>query len=177
MASQDEEFTSIFNGVYPSLCRFLECLLGERGVAQDITQESFLRMHRFGMYRLPQDEARFWLFRVARNLALNELSKARTRSRFSDQASSQFRGNSSSPEEDLVRAERNRMVTELLQQLAERQRAALLLREQEEMSYREIAHVLGISENSVKSDIFRARKQLRERWDEIHKTSARIRER
>jgi RNA polymerase sigma-70 factor (ECF subfamily) len=52
----------------------------------------------------------------------------------------------------------------MLQTLPEDQRTALLLREQEQLSYREIGQVLNISESKVKVDIFRARTALRERW-------------
>ena len=53
---------------------------------------------------------------------------------------------------------------EMLQTLPEDQRTALLLREQEQLSYREIGQVLNISESKVKVDNFRARASLRERW-------------
>jgi RNA polymerase sigma-70 factor, ECF subfamily len=177
MASHNEAFTSIFDAVYANLCRFLECLLGERAAAQDIAQESFLRLHRFGLYRLSPDEARFWLFRVARNLALNEMQKQRTRSRLSAEAAAAFGDQTPDPEGAFLRAESNQLVRDLLGHLPERQRTALLLREQEEMSYREIARVLGISEGNVKTDIFRARRLLRERWHERHGAAAKLCER
>ena len=52
--------------------------------------------------------------------------------------------------------------------MTEAQRVALLLREQEGMSYLEIARVLNVSESKVKVDIFRARVRLRERWHQSH---------
>ena len=64
MASQDDEFTMLFQDFYPSLCRFLECLLGGRApLAQDLAQESFLQLHRTAWGTLPPGEARFWLYR------------------------------------------------------------------------------------------------------------------
>ena len=68
------------------------------------------------------------------------------------------------PEEEFEMTERKERVLEMLRHLPEHQRSALLLREQEEMSYREIAEVLGVSEAKVKVDVFRARTSLRERW-------------
>ena len=59
--------------------------------------------------------------------------------------------------------------------MPEDQRAALLLREQEQLSYREIGEVLNISESKVKVDIFRARAALRERWSKRSKNSWRKR--
>src|SRR5215213_4497168 len=85
MASEDEEFTMLFQDFYPSLCRFLECLLGGRApLAQDLAQESFLQLHRTAWGTLPAGEARFWLYRVARNLAINEFRKSNTRYRLFD---------------------------------------------------------------------------------------------
>src|SRR5689334_19819275 len=75
MTRDGEKFAMVFNEIYPALCRFLECLLGEHGTAQDIAQESFLRLYRNGLESIPPEEVRFWLFGVARNLAMNELSR------------------------------------------------------------------------------------------------------
>lgn len=167
MARDNEEFTMIFNEHYRSLCRFLECLMGGRAeIAQEIAQESFLRLYRLERDDLPAAEARFWLYRVARNLALNELSKRWTRHKLLSKVSEAFRRKTPDPEENLEHAERRAIVLNLLESLPEQQRAALLLREQEEMSYREIAHVLNITESKVKVDIFRARSAMRAKWNE-----------
>ena len=71
------------------------------------------------------------------------------------------------PEQEYEAQERQTMVLEMLQTLPEDQRAALLLREQEQLSYREIGQVLNVSESKVKVDIFRARASLRERWSKV----------
>jgi len=165
MASQDDEFTMLFQDFYPSLCRFLECLLGGRApLAQDLAQESFLQLHRTVWGTLPPGEARFWLYRVARNLAINEFRKSHTRYRLFDRVVEAMRPAARNPEQEYETRERKELVLEMLQTLPEDQRAALLLREQEQLSYREIGQVLNISESKVKVDIFRARAALRERW-------------
>ena len=167
MASEEDEFAVMFNEFYPGLCRFIACLLGGRGAsgtAQDIAQESFLQLHRTGWRSLPEGEARFWLYRVARNFALNELNKHNTRHRLFGKVVDAFRAHVPTPEEEFEMAERKGLVIDMLKTLPEQQRAALLLREQEEMSYREIASVLNVSESKVKVDVFRARTALRERW-------------
>ena len=165
MKSEEDEFARFFAESYPSLCRFLECLLGgSRAAAEDLAQESFMRLHHKGLDSLPAGEARFWLFRVARNLALNELSRGQTRRRLSGQVAAALGPAAPDPEREYEAAERRGLILDLLRLLPEQQRAALLLREQEEMSYREIAGVLGVSEAKVKVDIFRARSTLRDRW-------------
>lgn len=167
MAQANDEFVTIFNEVHPNLCRFLESLLGNDGAAQDIAQETFLRLHRLGLSHIAHGEARFWLFRVARNLALNEIAKKQTRVRFIEKIVERFHKPQPTPEEDARQAESRERFLTLLAELSEPQRAALLLREQEEMSYSEIALVLNISPAKVKSDIFRARSLLREKWNEL----------
>jgi RNA polymerase sigma factor (sigma-70 family) len=165
MASEDEEFTMLFQDFYPSLCRFLECLLGGRAaLAQDLAQESFLQLHRTAWDTLSPGEARFWLYRVARNFAINEFRKGQTRYRLFDRVVEVMRPRTRNPEEEYETLERKELVLEMLQSLPEDQRTALLLREQEQLSYREIGHVLNVSESKVKVDIFRARTALRERW-------------
>ena len=167
MARDAEEFARVFEEVYPSLCRFLNCMMAGAGgpsAPEDIAQESFLRLHREGLGRFGEGEARFWLFRVARNMALNELSRGRTRHRLVERVMEAFGGAAADPEREYEAAERGEILTEMLRRLPEQQRAALLLREQEGMGYREIAGVLGVSEGKVRVDVFRARSTLRARW-------------
>ena len=171
MASQDEEFTMLFQEFYPSLCRFLECLLGGRvELAQDLAQESFLQLHRTAWETLPHGEARFWLYRVARNFAINEFRKSHTRYRLFDRVVEVMSPRSRNPEEEYETRERKELVLTMLRALPEDQRVALLLREQEELSYKDISQVLNVSESKVKVDIFRARAALRERWTKKVKT-------
>jgi RNA polymerase sigma-70 factor (ECF subfamily) len=171
MASEDEEFTMLFQDFYPSLCRFLECLLGGRAaLAQDLAQESFLQLHRTAWGTLPVDEARFWLYRVARNFALNEFRKSNTRYRLFDRVVEVMSPRTRNPEQEYETRERQELVLRMLHKLPEDQRVALLLREQEQLSYREIGQVLNVSESKVKVDIFRARTTLRETWSKRAKT-------
>lgn len=169
-----DQYAAVFNEIYPGLCRFLECLLALEGQAQEIAQEAFLRLYRRGSSGIPPDEIRFWVYRVARNLAVNELRKRNTRFRLLGVLTDALRPSSPNPEATLELAERERIVLLMLKDLPEHQRAALLLREQEDMTYREIARVLAVSENKVKVDIFRARKTLRERWMNFGKGNRKI---
>src|SRR4026208_1440470 len=104
------------------------------------------------------------LLRVRRNLAINEFRKSHTRYRLFDRVVEAMRPAARNPEQEYETRERKELVLEMLQTLPEDQRRALLLREQEQLSYREIGEVLNISESKVKVDIFRARAALRERW-------------
>lgn len=157
----EAEFASIFGAIHPGLLRYLECSIGHSGVAQDIAQETFVRLYRLGPGRIRPGEERFWLYRVASNLARNESRRERAFERIA----SLFRGasvpRSVNPQvEAEIASERQRLLA-ALGTLPESQRAAFLLREQEELRYSEIAGVLGVSLAKVKVDIHRARIALR----------------
>src|SRR5215213_9929905 len=127
MANTDAEFAAVFNEYYPSLCRFLECLLGgASGAAQDIAQESFMQLYRTGLEGIVREEVRFWLFRVARNFALNELNRRGTRQRLLDKVVEALRTETHGPAERLEADERKGLILNLLKHLPEHQRAALL---------------------------------------------------
>ncbi|MDQ3585251.1 MAG: RNA polymerase sigma factor [Acidobacteriota bacterium] len=172
----DEEFTLVFNENYSGLCRFLEGMTGRRSVAQELAQECFLRLYRTRSDRAPGEEARFWLYRVGRNLALNEIKRRKGRLRLVEKVFDVFRPARASPEEQCEAEERAAIVRRMFNCLPEHQRAALLLREGEEMSYAEIACTLGISESKVKVDIFRARQALRAKWNEAMETPAALKD-
>jgi len=151
-----EEFESVFRSRYPELVRIGHGFTGSRDAAEDVAQEAFLRLWRAGPTRRPS--ADYWLFRTARNLALDWLKTERRR---------KHREMHARPEEnpavfsdgDVVRVRR------LVRELPERSREVLLLREFTGLTYAEIAAVVGRTENVVKQDLHRARERLRAAWE------------
>ncbi len=161
MSADEEEFTAIFDDVYPNLCRFLEGILGSDGSAQEIAQECFMKLYKKGLDDIKKGDEIFWLFRVARNLALNKIRDAKRHVGLAEKIKELFYKSKPTHDEVFETREALEGAVELLRKLPEHQRAVLILREQEEMNYREIARVLEISEAKVKVDIFRARNSLR----------------
>lgn len=140
--------------------------------AEDLAQHVFLQVfksaHRYEV------AAKFstWIFTIARNLCLNEI---RRRSRHpaesldethedqEDQPLRQIEDRKTfSPPDALLQEELEEKIAEALAQLPEKQRTALLLCRQEELSYEEIADVLGSSLSATKSLIHRARETLKQ---------------
>jgi RNA polymerase sigma-70 factor (ECF subfamily) len=160
----DEAFTLLFNGLYPGLCRYLERLLGEDGAAQEAAQEALLRLHRLGPGGVAPGEERFWVYRVATRLALKEIRRAEVRHRlapFLPPFLTKARIDAGDPAGRLARSELSRSLRQALARLSPRQRATLLLREDGELSYAEIAALLGAPLSRIKTDLFRARQALR----------------
>jgi RNA polymerase sigma-70 factor, ECF subfamily len=111
-----------------------------------------------------------WLLTITRNLVFNEVRR-RGRARFvpldaedDDHAPREFADESvATPADALKVAELQRAIDAAIQSLAEQPRMALILRRYEDLSYEEIAEVLGVTVSAVKSMLFRARAELRTR--------------
>ncbi len=163
MRETDAAFSRVFIEWFPRVTRYLDCLTGERSLAEDVAQETFLKLYRRSLDGFDGDGLRLWLFRVAKNQALNKLRRRKTRSLLSEKVKELTPGAVRDPEALLQTKQRLSRLTDLLDALSTDQRSAILLREQEGMSYREVSEVLQVSESKVKIDIFRGRQALRAR--------------
>jgi RNA polymerase sigma-70 factor (ECF subfamily) len=76
-------------------------------------------------------------------------------------------GIASNPEEQAVQRDRIQLVRQLINMLPEKQRSCMQLRDMEGKSYKDIAAILGITEEQVKVNIFRARQTIKERFQKI----------
>ena len=152
--------------VYALFTRFL----GAVPEREDMVQEVFLRVLRSRERYTPSARFSTYLYRVAFNLAVNHTERDRNpRSldeEFSEEKASP-RETSTSPDDDPARRMETsdvvHAVREAIASLPESQRMALILAKYEELSFSEIALVLGSSEKAIKSLVHRARESLRER--------------
>lgn len=154
------DFDGLFQRLYPSLYRYLHRLTGDADAAEDIAQETFVRLLR---QKLPEDEVRPWLFTVAMNLVRDRARKTERRQRLLTNAPSLVKP-SSQPDEDVERSERILRVRHVLERLSERDRQLLLMRE-EGFKYDEIAQVVGVAPASVGTLIARALRRFVEAFD------------
>ena len=155
-------------------------IVGRLEEAEDLTQEVFLRIYRARKGYKPKAKFSTWLFTVANNLALNHLrSKGRnptipaagaaTSSTFGTLAARAVARDATASAQ-LRQAELHDIVREALDVLGEDQKLAVLLNKFEDMSYADIAEVMGRSEPAIKSLLARARTQLREQLEPYLKT-------
>jgi RNA polymerase sigma-70 factor (ECF subfamily) len=146
-------------------------LLRSRPDAEDAVQDAYLRA--FRAFRNVQGDIRPWLLKIVRNVALRKLSeKARAANvipfdaAYSDRLGSergalQVAADAPSAEDVAVEAGEQAMVRAALAELAPTFREALVLREIEALSYREIAGLTGVPIGTVMSRLARARAELR----------------
>jgi RNA polymerase sigma-70 factor (ECF subfamily) len=149
-------------------------LCGRADEAEDLAQEVFLRVYRARREYHPQAKFSTWFFTIANNVALNALRHRKRKPvvQFANLTSSGPQpvrpeerlvyDKGPPPERGLHHQELAEQIQQALAQLNERQRTAVVLNKFEDLSYEEIADVLGISAKAVKSLLSRARGQLRE---------------
>jgi RNA polymerase sigma-70 factor, ECF subfamily len=134
-------------------------LLGKQEDAQDAAQEVFLRafryLHRFDRRR-PFEP---WLMKMTVNVC-HDLSKKR-REHPRETVDPDFVRSASDPHGDLHSEEQKQMLRRALQELPEKERAAIVLRDIEGLSTAEVAEALGSSEPTVRSQISNARVKIR----------------
>jgi RNA polymerase sigma-70 factor (ECF subfamily) len=141
---------------------FLVRMLGSREEAQDVGQETFLRLCREAGRYEPRGQFRSWLFRIAGNLARSRLRRRKIVRWVTFERPLHDRPAPGPPAgEALEREERRMLLAQALAELPERQRLTVLLRHDEGMSQREIAATLGTSESAVESLLQRALATLR----------------
>ncbi len=143
-------------------------LTGSPEDAKDATQETFIRLHR----KIRQvDSSRSlspWLYSVALNVC-RDMGRGRRRARLvpMDSDNARTADPAADPECRYSDRERERHLRAALDQLPEKERAALLLREMEGMSTEEVAHILGSTPGTVRSQICTARVKLRRLFEAL----------
>jgi RNA polymerase sigma-70 factor, ECF subfamily len=157
-----EAFERLVRRYQNPLLNFITRYLGDRSAAEDLVQEVFLKVYQAAPRFNPRGRVSSWIFKIAYNLSLNELKR---RSRLRKMEDHELYREDSADRGSTEAAACHEAAEEFLaalNDLAEDQRAALLLRVNEELSYREISEIMGASVQSVESLLFRARKRLRQ---------------
>ncbi len=160
-------FDEFFDAYAGPLLRYLDGMVGNRSTAEDLLQDTMVRVYRhIGAYR-EQGSFPAWVFRIATNAALSELRRRRwAAGQEPDEAALRIAApRSAEPPEVLEAQERSRNLAAALEQLPDEQRAVLLLRIRQGMDIGEIATVLCIPPGTVKSRIHYAVRKLREVFD------------
>ncbi|MCL6584274.1 MAG: sigma-70 family RNA polymerase sigma factor [bacterium] len=168
-----QDFEKLVGRYASALYRFVYRILKDEGEAQDIVQETFLRVYRNASQYNPQYPLRVWIFSIASHLAMNILSSARRRrilffwSRPSSPEQDkdvpqeeEIMDPATNPEEEFSRQQISQRVRQAIDNLSPRQRIALTLSKLEGLSYKEIAKIMNINISAVESLIFRAKRKI-----------------
>lgn len=171
-----DAFEFLYTKYHRGLYAYLISMLRSPHLAEDLTQDIFIKLFRqIGSYRF-QSPFAHWLFRLARNLAIDHLRKQKVRfasSLDAEQAEGlplreRLAGKAPTPAAHLLHVEKTQIVRQAVEALPEDFRTVVVLREWDELAYEEIGRRLGLSTGTVKSRLFRARGLLAKKlkgWD------------
>jgi len=163
-----------------SILGYLIRMSKNREQAEDLFQETFKRVHeKAHTFRGPQ-QFKGWLFRIATNVALDGIRRNKRTKTISlnqkldcENPDSEQLGavaltdNSCNPSEQISRIEQAEQVRQAIELLPERQRATLVLAYYQQLSYTDVAEVMGCSVGTVKTQMFRALRTLADKLPEI----------
>lgn len=166
-----EAFETLVKRYQPRIVHFLHRLVGDYARAEELAQETFLRVFRAADQYSEEWRFSTWIYTIARNLAKNEL---RWKSRHPEEPAADLADEGSGgvlrvlatgrdagrPDEPLAREELERALTAALAVLPEKHRVVLLLAEVESWSYDEIGRLMGRPRGTIKSWIYRAKRVL-----------------
>lgn len=165
----DAAFDELVRRNWPKVLRLVHRFIGAREDAHDLTQDVFLGVWRSRRSYRPRARFSTWIYRSALNVCLNYNRSMQLRRTVSlSGPDGEARGVADLPEpdadlplEEIERRERVRKVREAIDTLPENQRAAVLLSRYEKLPYRDIARVMDLSVQAVKSLLSRAKENLR----------------
>ena len=137
-----------------------------REEAEDIVQDTMIKVwdKRYEWSNIDSIEA--YSLRICRNLSLDRLKK-RDNQNDSLEEEQLDTVHTSTPQDRLIDQDRLRVVKKIVDSLPEKQRSCMQLRDFEGKQYKEIADILGITEEQVKVNIFRARQAVKQRFQKI----------
>jgi RNA polymerase sigma-70 factor (ECF subfamily) len=173
-----ESFDELLRRHRLPLVNYFARMLQNRELAEDLAQEAFLRVYQARHRYQPEAKFTTWLYRIATNLALNAIrdrkgnggpASADGEGREGDSEVARLPDAQPTAEQQLMQSEREGIIRAAVEALPENQRAAVILHKYQEVDYRQIAQILGVSESAVKSLLFRAYENLRGRLQPLLK--------
>ncbi len=157
-----DEFRSVYDSVYPVLIRIVYRVTNDMEIAEELCQEAFIKFYERMDVFPDHDQAKYWLIRVSKNLALNFQKRKGRERRAYERVFREPKKLEDSGETAVLKKESHEAVKAALETLPGKMKEVLVLKEYGDLNYKEIATVLGISEGNVKVRVFRARERLAE---------------
>ena len=135
--------------------------------AEDVVQDTMVKVWNRREHWDDIESIEAFCLTICRNIAIDKVKKAENQNQsLSDEHDVPDSSYTSNPEEQALQRDRIRQIRRLIDSLPEKQRSCMQLRDFEGKSYKEIAAILGISEEQVKVNIFRARQTVKQKFKE-----------
>jgi len=178
IAGDDAAFTQIVGKYKDAITNYINTIIGDYDTSVDLSQETFLRVYRninrySNIYQFST-----WIYRIATNLAIDEIRYRKRRGRVffrnvwgkrktEDGSILEYEiaDVRSNPGEEVLRKESARVLGDAIRSLPEKYRTTFIMREVQELSYEAIAEILKCSAGTIKSRLHRARELLKRKLE------------
>jgi RNA polymerase sigma-70 factor (ECF subfamily) len=170
-------FEVLVNRYQDRLVNYLNRLIHDFDMSADLAQEAFIRVYRNANRYQGQYQFSTWLYRIATNLAIDEMRRRERKGRvFYHNVMNWIQGEDEtyvlpdlrhSPEKALSQTEQLSRLQGAMDSLPAKYRLAFVLKEAQEFSYEETSRILNVSLGTVKSRVHRAKMLLREKLTEV----------
>ncbi len=171
-------FETLMRKYYARILNFIYRFVNDRELAEDLTQEVFVRIYKSAASYHPRSKFQTWAFTIAKNTALNELRRPQKKDLSLEQSFGEEADQpkihieaqaASSPDHNLLQQEKTVLIQKAIEELPENQRLAIILQRYEEFSYEQIAQTMNCSVKAVKSLLNRAKENLKEKLESLLK--------
>lgn len=169
-------FEKLMTTYFPRILNFIFRFIKNREIAEDLTQEVFIKVYNNGKNYQPKAKFKTWLYTIARNISLNEIRKNKQIIVSLDETVSSKEGVMSRQvadgtvmraDEEMQQEERAEMIRQAIKRLPENQQIAVVLRRYDNFSYDEIAQTMGTTSKAVKSLLSRAKEHLKNKLKNV----------
>lgn len=161
-AGDHAAFTAAVQAYYSGLCDFAWRYVRSTMIAEEVVQEVFLNLWEHRQHLKSDGSLRAYLYRAVKNRSLNHLRNQRTRTQKTEALAEYLTHVLPQPDKAMLQEELAHRIREALDALPERRRTIFVLSKLHGLTYAEIASVLGISINTVDTQMRRALRLLRE---------------
>ncbi len=178
IAGDDGAFAQLVGKYKDAITNYINMILGDYETSADLCQETFLRVYR-NIHRYSNVyQFSTWIYRIATNLAIDEIRYRKRRGRVfyrniwgkrapedGGPPEQEIADARSGPGEEVLRRESGRIIGDAIRSLPEKYRTAFVMREVQELPYETIATVLQCSPGTIKSRLHRARELLQRKLE------------
>ena len=140
-----------------------------REEAEDIVQDTLIKVWNSRDKWQQLDSIEAYSLTIARNLSLDRIKKMENQNGSLEDEKTERPDISSNPSERMIQKDKLDIVKRMIDELPEKQRSCIQLRDIEGKTYKDIALILGITEEQVKINIFRARQTIKQRFQQFDK--------
>jgi len=153
----------LFDRHQPALVRYFTYLSGNRTLSEDLAQDAFFRVLKYRHTYQPGANFRAWLYQIGRNVYADHIGRNQSDVAMPEQAAG-IRGNEPPPDREFQKKQEAMLVRKALAEMPGEKREVLILSRFQDMKYEEIATVLKCEVGTVKVRVYRAMRELSDRF-------------